>query len=148
MSPDTLLYNIADALSMELHLMDEDGKNRIRGTKERKFRAGPWEFKTDMAVCSDVLETNRCSFLVRYTAAIWAYVVCTHASDGEGNLTGQTPLHIIIFDGEELGLKVKDMKAFGTGDIIKTTEKIGTAFRAAYLYDEQEKQWKEEVVSG
>lgn len=123
-TPDQLLYVVSDSLGLDLNVMNEDGKEILRGFETRDVKIGPWTLKTDISVCSDVLDQTEASFFVRVTASLWLYLIVSEEHAPK----------IYVFDGNALGLKSKDTKTYGTGSVDGTLKKIGKVITAVFQY--------------
>ena len=124
MSPDALLYPLADAIGLKINVMNEAGICRLRGAEQRDLKIGPWKVPTDVVLCSDEIGLDRASLVVRVTANLWLYLV-----------NDRKAFRLTVFDGGALGLKAKDVATVGQGAALKTLAYIDKGVRAQYEHD-------------
>jgi hypothetical protein len=68
---EACLYQVADALQMAIHLVGKGYKAHT----PREVKVGPWKFKMDMQVKSDVLTDGVASFFIKVRKDLWLYMV-------------------------------------------------------------------------
>jgi hypothetical protein len=126
MVADRLLYTAADILGVTLYQV----AGVYRGVDNRKVQVGPWALPIESTICSDELGKDMVSLMYRIHGDAWAYLVVED--------------HVVllyVFDGAEVGLKVKDIPAFLTGQTDMTLAKIQLAVKKEYIYDSANNWW-------
>ena len=118
---ETLLFRVADTLALPIHLVED----RYRAAGQKEMRIGPFHLKAEVVAVSDSVEDNRVSFLVRLKGALWMYMIYTKDTEAA-----------LVFDGDALHLKVKDMAEFCTGNTGTTLKKLAPAIRARFFYSD------------
>lgn len=124
--PDSLLFGVADALNMSLHLMAD----HFRGAEMKLLKLGFWSSKAEMTACSDILTKDVATFFVKVKGSVWLYFVNEQ----------DKPSRVYAFDGASLGLRVKDMSTFGQPSLAGSLKKILPAVRGVFQYDDE--QWE------
>lgn len=130
---EALLFPLSDALQLPLYFVE----GRFRAHKEQTLKAGPWVLKSEVMAQSDELGTSRVSIVSRIRKSLWAYMIC----DDKGQR-----LRCVLFDGDRVGLRSKELTAFCTGDTVKTLEKIKGAVVGSLEFKDE--KWSEFDVSG
>lgn len=132
---DTVLFPVADALDLPLH---ELPGGVVKGAGSKVLKAGPWMLMADMVVCSDSITPTTSGFLVRMYRNLWVYMVV-----GVKFSKSTTPVvAMLFFDGNQFGVKPKDIATFGEKDIPATIEKIRGAVSKVAVFDNTSKNWK------
>ena len=101
------------------------------------MKAGPWVIKSEVTAQTDELGTSRVSVVTRIRKSLWAYMIC----DDQGQR-----LRCVLFDGDRVNLRSKDLAGFCTGDTIKTLDKIKGAVVGSLEFKDE--KWSEFDVSG
>ena len=132
---DAVLFPVADTLDLPLHELP-DGV--VKGAGSKALKAGPWMLMADMVVCSDIITATSSGFFVRLYRNLWAYMVV-----GVGFAKSETPVTaMLFFDGNQFGVKPKEIATFGEKDIPATIEKIRGAVSKVAVFDNTSKNWK------
>lgn len=125
-----MLYDVADALFMEIHDMGD----RFRGFDTRKVRIGPWSIDANISLVSDVVEMNVCSFFVKVMGNLWLYLVKDIHCEG---------LKAYVLDGGVLKLHVKNIATYGGVSVADTLKKLEKGLITQYGFNEQLRRWEE-----
>lgn len=130
---EALLFPLSDALQLPLYLVN----GRFHAHKEQTMKAGPWVIKSEVTAQTDELGTSRVSVVTRIRKSLWAYMIC----DDQGQR-----LRCVLFDGDRVNLRSKDLAVFCTGDTIKTLDKIKGAVVGSLEFKDE--KWSDFDVSG
>ena len=128
--PAALLFSIADALGLPLHLMGE----HYRGIETRDVHIGPWKITTETCVCSDILEKDIASMFARIHGRVWLYIVST-----------KDTLRAFVFDSSIAGIRVKDQSTYGGVSVEATLAQLTPAIKATLYYNKTSRTWDKEL---
>lgn len=124
---DNLLFYIADALGMTLHLMD----GVYRASEKLKFKIGPWVVEDRVVACSVAMEKSQVGFLVKIMGNAWMYIV-----------SREDKMMAYVFDGQPLKLSAASMGGFGEKTVATTLAKIIPVLKGTYLFDSTTHAWR------
>lgn len=124
---DNLLYFIADALGMTLHLMD----NIYRAKDKLVFKIGPWEVPELILGCSASVEKNQVGFLVKIMGNAWMYLV-----------SREDKMLAYVFDASKHSLSAATMGSFGELKVMDTLAKILPSLKGTYVFDSELHAWR------
>lgn len=130
---EALLFPLSDALQLPLYFVE----GRFRAHKEQTLKAGPWVLKSEVMASTDELGVHRVSIVSRIRKSLWAYMIC----DQQGQR-----LRCVLFDGDRVNLRSKDLATFCTGDTVKTLDKIKGAIVGSVEFKDE--KWSDFDVSG
>lgn len=128
--PEALLFSIADALGLPLHLMGD----HYRGIETRDVHIGLWKITTETCICSDILEKDVASVFARIHGRVWLYLVAT-----------KDTLRAFVFDSSIAGIRVKDQSTFGGVSVEDTLSKLATATKATLYFNKTSRTWDKEL---
>jgi hypothetical protein len=119
-SPDTLLYDVVDALHIDLFEVGD----RWRGFDTRKLEAGPWKIDANITVVGHLHRADLVTFFVKVVGGLWLYVVSQ----------AREPLLMCVLDGPVLKLKVDEVAGFPETSLKGTMEKLSKGLVTAFEF--------------
>lgn len=138
MNTPIALWAIADSADMKLSWRKTEGKNfEFIGNSEKEVRIGPWPVDFPRRIESDFCTDSRAGAFFKLRKQLWCYLYA-----GEGMLVA------LFFNAKETTLKTEEIRKFATGNLQDTYEKIGTALKAAFVYNREKLEWEEMSGAG
>lgn len=128
---DTLLYDVVDALNLDLFECD-----RWRGFEKRKLNVGPWAFESNVTAVGHIDRPDLATFFVKVVGSLWLYVVSQK----------DQPLLILTLDGPTVKLKIEDITAFGAHTLKDTMTKLAPGITVAFEFTANNK-WEDVNVN-
>mgnify|MGYP000033999345 CR=1 FL=1 len=128
---ETLVYPVADILSLSLHDMGDKG---IRGAGDRVLQTGPLQLQADMVVACTGHTADKAAFMARVVGDLWLCMLVKLLA------AGRTEVVMLSVDDRTLGIKPKDLGTLPYG-ITATLDFVEKAVTATLTFDQQSKTW-------